>query len=124
MKLPFGLQLGQKAWRKNPHRKRVTAVYVEGNSIIIGSNSRKTHPLALEYGHRMQHTHAEVSVLSKVDDASKGVLYIYRETQAGELAMSRPCEFCMPLLIAKNVKKIVYTTSLGFAKEKILANNT
>lgn len=122
MKLPFGLQLGRKAWQKNPHRKRVTAVYIEGNFIIIGSNSRKTHPLAVN--HRMQHTHAEVAVLSKVDDASKGVLYVYRETQAGDLAMARPCEFCMPLLKAKNVKKICYTTSLGFAKEKILMGNT
>jgi deoxycytidylate deaminase len=116
--LPWGLELCRKAFHKKRHRKRVVAAYIEGNTIIIDSNSRKTHPDANRFGHRLNHTHAELAVLRHVNDASRGTLYVYRETQDGELAMARPCEFCQKLLLEKNIRKVVYTTALGFAKEK------
>lgn len=118
--LPWGLKLCRKAFCKDRHRKKVVAAYIEGNSIVIESNINKTHPEANRLGHRMDHIHAELNVLKNIEDASRGVLYVYRETADGNLALSRPCEFCLKLLKEKNVRKVVYTTALGFAKEKFI----
>jgi len=71
----------------------------------------------LNYRHNSRH--AEFNVLRDIKDGSKGVLYIYRELFDHTLAMARPCDKCMILLKEKNIKKIVYTTTNGFAKEKL-----
>ena len=118
--LPFGLKLARKAWKKNPHRKRVTACYIQGGTMIVDSNSKKTSPAAQAYGHRWNRCHAEFNVLKRIEDGSKGVLYIYRETADGKFGLSRPCEFCLRLLKDKGIKKIVYTTKDGYAKEKLI----
>jgi len=119
MKLPFGLNLAQRAFQKNPHRKKVTAAYIEGGTILIGSNSKKTDPMANLFGHRFNHTHAELSVLKNVTDGSKGKLYVYREKVDGSYGKARPCEFCMKLLQSKNIRTVIYTTDMGYARERI-----
>ena len=121
-KLPFGLRLCKKAFRKNIHRKKVTAAYIENGIIIIGSNTKKTHTLANTYGHRSNHTHAELDVLRYVKDGSKGKLYIYREKMDGTntYGMARPCQHCMRLLIDKGIRTIIYTTDRGYCLEKIV----
>jgi len=121
-KLPFGLTICKKAFKKDLHRKRVTAAYVENGIIIIGNNSRKTHPLASTFGHRNNHTHAELDVLKYVKDGSNGKLYVYREKCDGSLGLARPCQYCMKLLIAKNIRTVIYTTETGYAKERIFSS--
>jgi hypothetical protein len=120
-KLPFGLRLCKKTFNKidNP-KKRTVAAYVENGIIIIGYNSRKSHPLAQTFGHRFNHTHAELDVLKYVKDGSKGELFVYREKCDGTIAMSRPCSFCWELLKSKNIRTVIYTTDMGYAKERIL----
>ena|ERR1700680_3739813 len=118
--LPFGLKLCRKAWQKNPHRKKVTACYIQGGTMIIDSNSQKTNPGVQVYGHRWNHCHAEFNVLKNINDGSKGVLYVYREKADGSLGLSSPCEFCRLLLRDKGIKKVVYTTKDGYAKEKLI----
>lgn len=119
--LPWGLCLAQKAFRKRNNRKKVVvAVYIEGNSILIESNCKKTDPGAKRLGHRFFFRHAEYNVLKKVEDASQGVLYIYRETMEGNFGMARPCDCCIKFLREKNIRKIVYSTNNGWAKERLI----
>jgi deoxycytidylate deaminase len=118
--LPWGLQLCRKFFRKSYNRKKVVAAYIDGGKIILESNSKKSHPEALKLGSRLGSIHAEMHVLFSVPDASKGTMYIYRETSDGVLGLARPCESCMKLLLQKGVKRIVYSTKNGFAKEKLL----
>lgn len=120
--LPWGLQLARKAYYKLPrrHKKHVVAVYIEGNKIVIHSNDIKTSPVAKMYGSRWERIHAEHCVLRGVDDASKGKLFVYRETKDGNIALARPCQFCLPFLRDKKIRKVCYTTSTGYAWETIL----
>lgn len=122
MNLPWGLSLLAKAYHKLPrkHKKHVVAAYIEGSKIIIHSNDCKTSPIAKMYGSRWERLHAEHAVLRGVDDGSKGKLFVYRETKNGRLAFSRPCEFCLPFLRKKKIKKVCYTTPDGYAWERLL----
>jgi Cytidine and deoxycytidylate deaminase zinc-binding region len=122
-KIPFGLQLARKLWRKKAHRKRVAACYIEGNSITLGTNDFKTDPHARRYGHRYDRTHAELAVLKGITDGSRGKLYVYRERQDGSWGLARPCEFCLKMLQEKNIRRVVYTTPDGVASERFLSRS-
>ena len=67
--------------------------------------------------------HAEVAALLPLirrrADLSSATVYVYREDRFGRLAMARPCPRCMSLLLRLGVRKIKYTTPLGFAAERI-----
>lgn len=121
MNLPWGLALLSRVYHRLPqrHKRHVVAAYIEGPKIIIHSNDIKTSPVAKAYGSRWERLHAEHCVLRGVDDASSGKLYIYRERKDGTLAMARPCQFCIPFLKDKHIKKICYSTNGGFAWEYI-----
>jgi|ERR1700733_15530054 len=126
MKLPFGLKLARKVWKEQRCRKLVTACYIEGGTIILGTNKMRTDPQARHYGHLHDRTHAELNVLKNVKDGSKGKLYIYRERMNQDKEKSfkgygfaRCCPACINLVKSKGIKTIVYTTNDGFAKERI-----
>ena len=112
-------------------RARVGCVFVKhGRVIASGVNSTKTHPLQKKYNiHRFtedatSHSlHAEMAAYinaSRVtNDFSNVVVYVYRETKDGQIAMARPCASCMHLLYDIGVKTIKYSTDYGYATEKI-----
>lgn len=121
MKLPFGLRLCKKYFRKLENaKKKVVACYIENGTIIMGVNQKKTSSVGYRHGHRNFFIHAESACLSRIDDASNGTLYIYRENMHGEISLARPCLYCLSFLKEKNVRKIVYSTPDGFAKEKLI----
>ncbi len=113
------------------HSARVGCVFVKhGRVIASGLNSSKTHPLQKKYNvHRFtedttKHSlHAEMSAYinaAKItDDFSDVVVYVYRETRDGKIAMARPCKSCMQLLKDIGVKVIKYSTDFGYAIEEI-----
>ena len=102
--------------------------------ISTGFNSRRTSPLQKKYNRYRfyeddsgaSHTyHAEISCLKPLmrrrDINFKNVsLYVYREYRDGQLALSRPCESCMQLIVELGIKDIYYTNSGGFSHEEIL----
>lgn len=112
-------------------KARVGCIFVKHGKIISsGVNSAKTHPLQKKYNiHRFtedttKHSlHAEVSAyinaLKVTNDFSDVVVYIYRETRDGKIAMARPCNSCIHLLKDIGVRTVKYSTYCGYAIEKM-----
>lgn len=121
MKLPFGLRMAKAALKQTKFpRKPVGCALIKGPKILLGANSLKTSPLAVELGSRKGRIHAEVSVLKNLDNNHGGKLYVYREKKDGSLGLARPCDSCMKIIQSKGIKTIFYSTPNGFAKEKLI----
>lgn len=109
------------------------AVYYKGTLLAKGHNSDKTSPVQEKYNIYRYHSkgrylpaknHAEIAALKKIRwldiDFSQIEIYTYRELKNGQIAMSRPCPSCMAFIKKLGIKKINYTTSDGYAQEKLI----
>ena len=112
----------------------IGAVAVYKKSIVAaGWNSNKTSPLQARYnvyrykddGNTLAKNHAETALIQKLRwkfgdsiEWNKVHIYLYREYADGSLAPSRCCESCMAMLKELGIKKICYTTEVGYAEEK------
>lgn len=112
---------------------KVGAVAVfKGTVIAKGYNKNKTHPLQEKYNSYRYDTnsnhyypskiHAEMEVVSKIRnldiDFSRIVIYVYRETKTGKLAIARPCKACTAALKDLGIKTVCYTTENGYCEER------
>lgn len=105
------------------------AVYYKGTLIAKGHNSNKTAPLQQQYNmlrfksDTPPKIHAELCALKKIRyldiDFSQVEVYTYRELKDKSLAMSRPCESCIAFIKQLGIRKIYYTTSDGYAEERL-----
>lgn len=80
-----------------------------GNILSTGINRmKKTHPQYFN-GEFDRGIHAEFDAIRKLSrSALKGAsIYVFRFSSTG-LAMSRPCDHCMDLLMEKGLKKLIY----------------
>lgn len=113
-------------------RCKIGAVLVSGHRIIAsGCNSNvKTYPLQKtvddEYfgvddcnGKCHAETSALLPFLRKRIRLDGAVMYTYRETKDGAIAMARPCGRCMRLIREAGIRDIVYTTADGVARERL-----
>lgn len=82
----------------------------------VGFNSRKTHPLAKEFG-RKQETiclHAEVDAIRQAlrdsRDPSGGYMYVARVLKNGQPALAKPCEGCQRALVAFDIQNVRWST--------------
>lgn len=118
-------------------RTHLGCIAVYGNNIISeGHNTRKTHPMQMEYNEyrhlyddtKIVHSlHAEMMCLNKVQNLinegsvspNKIKLYIYRIRKDIPHGISRPCPACMKRIKDLGIKQIYYTTDSGYAKEEI-----
>lgn len=112
---------------------KVGAVAVfKGIVIAKGHNQNKTHPLQQRYNSYRYNTnsnhyypskiHAEMEIVSKIRnldiDFSRIVIYVYRETKDGKMAMARPCKACTAALKDLGIKTVCYTTENGYCEER------
>jgi len=114
----------------HPKHKIGCVVVLKHRVISSGTNSdTKTHPLQKRYN-RYRFTdegihkcHAELSALLPLIrdgvDLSDACIYTYKEHKDGSLACSRPCKSCMQLIKDCRIKRIFYTTELGYAREDL-----
>lgn len=113
------------------HARIGCVVYYKGALIAKGHNSNKTCPLQKKYNryrykscNTPDKTHAELMALKKIRwldiDFSQVEVYTYRELKNGNLSLSRPCKSCMAFIRQLGIKRICYTTSDGFAEEKLI----
>ena len=114
-----------------PRIKIGAVVAHKHNVLAVGINQVKSHPLQKKYNkERFSETktdtcqhfiHAEIDALLKVrrEDLTKASLYVFRMNLNGELAISRPCPACMAMIGAMGIKKIHYTTDIGYASERL-----
>ena len=109
-------------------------VFIYKNKPISATwNTMKTNPLQKEYNKYRNFenindvnngaVHAEMASIIKTKyldvDWSKVEVFVYREHKDGTYSMARPCEACMKALYDRGIKDIDYTTSNGFAYERI-----
>ena len=114
-------------------------IVYKGHIIGRGSNSDKTDPLQNLYNKErkfnkngsqpIKHSvHAEIAALKSIPypiqesiDWGKVKVYIYRIAVGKKLHMglARPCAGCMKALRDKGIQRIFYTTSDGFAEERV-----
>ena len=108
-------------------------IVYKGAVLAKGCNSDKTHPMQDKYniwrfkncGNRYlpSKCHAEINCISKIKyldiDFSAAHIYVYRELKNGKKAMARPCPACINALKQLGIKKIHYSTTDGYATEKL-----
>lgn len=113
-------------------------IVYKGHVIASGHNSNKTNPMQKKYnkyrqfkynGKPIRHsTHAEMNALLSIPytvdlntDYSKAKVYVYRISPGQHLGqgLARPCAACLAALRDKGVRDIYYTTSDGFAHERL-----
>ena len=113
-------------------RVKIGCVLVKGHSIIrSGYNSgTKKSPLQAAIdtkyfncdctGKLHAETMALLPYIKQKQNLSGATLYTCRIKGNGEYGMARPCPRCMQLIKKVGIKKIVYTTDDGVAKEKLI----
>ena len=113
-------------------RYQIGCVVVLNHRIIsVGFNTTKTDTLQKKYNKERfteescHMAHAELLALKPLlydntIDTSKLKVYVYRELKTGKLGCARPCKSCMKLIKDIGIRYIYYTTSDGYAEEKIL----
>lgn len=113
-------------------RVHIGCVIVQRHRLISSGYNSETKMSTLQSRVNSKHfkchcsgkLHAETMAMLpflKTHTSLKGAtLYTYRETADGRLGKSRPCPRCMSLIKSLEIKKIVYTTEDGVAKEKLI----
>lgn len=119
----------------NFEKYRVGCIAVLKNKLVSASpNKLKTHPLQAEfdkyrefnctdYMKNMHSLHAEIACLSSIkrDIKYKDLeLYVVRVCKSGRLGLARPCSACMPFIKDLGIRKIYYSTNIGYAVECII----
>lgn len=136
MKMRFFKEAKKESLLSDYNGQHLGAVAVYGDKVILAKahNSNKTNTTQYFYNrYRVEQksnimskpprSHAEVNLLRRIRfldiDFSRVSVYIYRELKNGELGMARCCPACMEALKSLGIKKICYTTDVGYAEEKI-----
>ena len=114
------MQLAKKLAMFSDHKQHhIGAVLVKsGNIISMGFNTIKTHPKAKTYNYSI---HAELATIIGMEykDTKGSTIYVYRQTQNGTLALSKPCKACEAALKLAGVKKVVYTNYDCYSEEAL-----
>lgn len=97
---------------------RLGAVLVRKKKILTAKcNSYKTHPKINKY-YQWPTLHAEAAaILSLGMDNCEGTsLYVLRILRNKDIALAKPCKYCMRLIDSVGIKHIFYTTSYGYLR--------
>jgi deoxycytidylate deaminase len=117
MKMRF-FNLAEKLAEKSDHpTSNHGAVLVRKGKVLgLGFNRFKTHSRS---NHPFKMIHAELSAIlsSGLEDLSGCQLYVVRKRKNGELANSKPCQFCEKMLKLLQVDVVYYSTDNYFMKE-------
>ncbi len=117
MKMRF-FRLAKKLSKKSNHpQHRLGCIIVrKGEELGGGFNINRTHPKSMT-DFRMLHAEVSAVVNAGEEDLTGAVVYVYRETNGGAIAASRPCKGCEALLRSLGVKTVHYTTTNGYATD-------
>ena len=136
MKMRFFKEAKKESLLSDYDGQHLGAVAVYGDKVILAKahNSNKTNTTQYFYNRyrigqksnimsKPPRSHAEVNLLRRIRfldiDFSRVSVYIYRELKNGKLGMARCCPACMEALKSLGIKKICYTTDVGYAEERI-----
>jgi deoxycytidylate deaminase len=102
------------AMSSNHHRFRLGAVVVKrGRVLSQGVNIPKKDPYTPP--HR-ESIHAEVNALKGVKNPDGATLYVARLNSTDDLALAKPCEYCINHMLDNNIQKVVFSVSKNEAR--------
>jgi deoxycytidylate deaminase len=123
MTYPKGIVWAAKVALRSTHRQRVGAVLVShGRPLAVGHNSIRGHRYSRYYKYP-EACHAEAATIAALDmyvPHNACVMYVARVNKQGQYMMSRPCDSCMRVIRESGIRKVVYTTGMGWAEETII----
>ncbi len=94
-------------------QKHVSLIIRKGQVVSLGTNTRRTHPMAKKLGYRFDEVHSELDALLRYKGPKDGLTLVnYRMNQFGDLRMSKPCCLCLPWCSAI-FDKIYYSSREG-----------
>jgi deoxycytidylate deaminase len=95
------------------------AIVDKRRPISVGANLLKTHPVYAD-GKRWFSIHAEMKALiSAATDVEGCDIYVYRAKANGWPGMARPCDECLKVLAEAGIRRVYYTTELGYKVESL-----
>lgn len=103
------LSVAAKLAHTSNNRFRIGAIIVKSGRVLGGSaNITKMSPSTPP--NRFS-THAEIAALRVASDTKDSTLYIARLSSLDELAMARPCSWCMQKILDAEIYRVVYTVN-------------
>lgn len=64
--------------------------------------------------------HAEVSAIKNTKNVDGATLYVARLSSYGEMAIAKPCEYCVEHMIANNIHRVVFSVDSANAESYYL----
>jgi deoxycytidylate deaminase len=100
------------------------AIFKRNDLISIGFNSYKTNPRFNNINNPFKDgtyvLHAEMSAIIHARQSIEGMdCFIFRAYKNGNMAMSRPCQYCMIALIESGIRYIYYVSNEGYHRERL-----
>lgn len=103
-----------------PQRWKIVAMVVgRKSSNYAVNNTKKSHPF-VSARNPLKRLHAEVRLCCITPDkVLEGcTVIVYRKNVFGR-AMAKPCSICIEALRLKRVKKVIYSTTVGFEEMEV-----
>lgn len=117
--------------KQSNHRHKIGCVVVNGHKIVSSGYNSDTKTLPIQARIDSEHfncecsgkVHAETEALIYFIrhhiNLNGATLYTYREKKDGSYGCARPCPRCMQLIRLVGIRRLVYTTNDGVAREKL-----
>lgn len=103
------LSTAAKAASYSEYKFRMGAVVVKSGRVLsIDTNYNKRSPYTPP---NRWSTHAEIRALRSASDTKGATLYIARLSKSGDVALAKPCAWCMEHIITAKIDRVVYTIS-------------
>lgn len=110
----FLRQAAKQAAGSNHHKFRLGAVVVKSGRVMgNGVNTPKKSP---DTPPQRESVHAEVNALKSVKDPEGATIYVARLSVHNEMALAKPCEYCIEHLIANGVYRVVFSVAKNIAQ--------
>lgn len=101
------LSAAAKIAQTSDYRFRMAALLVKSGRVLGGDvNVPRITP---DTPPKRCSTHAEIRVLKSTKNTQGSTLYIARLLTNGDLAMAKPCVWCLESMISSGVSKVVFT---------------
>jgi len=101
------LSTAAKAALDSEYKFRMGAIVVKSGRVLsIDTNYNKRSPYTPP---NRWSTHAEIRALRSASDTKGATLYIARLFKSGDIALARPCAWCMEHITTAKISRVVYT---------------
>lgn len=115
-------KLRQVKTKSNHSYSKMSAVVLKkGKPISFGFNFVESNYQYKEK-HCLKKWHSEMNALLKVknkETLKNCTIVIFREDKMGNFKLAKPCSLCEELIRSFGLKKMVYTTEMGWMEENI-----